>query len=722
MIKKAIFVTVMLAYAACYGSTVSQKIDRGLEFANAGRGDLALLEFRALLQLKPTNQERANALYNIAVLLLDSEHYLEAIHTLNQIDDGLFDDVLAQSPLTALQIVYAGAYSSITFAKHSLQKMADESEYNESDLVATGDALSSAQHYSQKIDALSKQKVIKDVVLTEFSAAEKMNEELAELLIAYKTYLSRYKLQQLDKSQLLDTLGASVGEQFMSVLELYLASNFDDEAASLYMQVYAKDYFPQLEFGFSHLTGYLQAKAAMHGFFVEAITEAVGELKDAYFTGTAGDALKSLSRLSLLVLLVQKEVVQGLLDGRITAFMNAQIFAGVPKLAAFWRDEWQRRNQFAINTLQSQAKGLDGLQQGLVLVLEKRLQRATMAQTEVDLFYWNVLSQDEGKTFLRLASRLHGASTVDLVLLQDTLSPLLERLTLQSSKPAVAVLSKCVDEESPLILFQNIMESWFLVRPQEALGFLLGLVQDECSALHVSLEADSFTARTDYHLLVHLLSSYLSEKSEAIYSQVFSDFSAKTSWFTDEKRQELDFFSLSLELGWFKEALLGETSTLQGITHAVDLGVDFQKKTMMLLRFQKSPNFAQFLTLATTMQSHLVATIGSGLDALPKKGPKIEEVIRLIADSKSKLPSQTKELASMQAVQDNLEKASKILHSLSSQSEADTSKTAPAKPQNVPQALKLSPDRSIRLLQEMEQEDKSLKKQSIPQVSGARPW
>ena len=38
------------------------------------------------------------------------------------------------------------------------------------------------------------------------------------------------------------------------------------------------------------------------------------------------------------------------------------------------------------------------------------------------------------------------------------------------------------------------------------------------------------------------------------------------------------------------------------------------------------------------------------------------------------------------------------------------------------QALKLAPELSIRLLQEMEQEHKSLQLQNIPQVSGTRPW
>jgi hypothetical protein len=151
---------------------------------------------------------------------------------------------------------------------------------------------------------------------------------------------------------------------------------------------------------------------------------------------------------------------------------------------------------------------------------------------------------------------------------------------------------------------------------------------------------------------------------------------------------------------------------------------------MILLRYAQEPNFQATLDLLSQMQERLTNIVSKALDDLPQKGPKIKQVISLISDAETNAKTQNQELASMQAVQDDLEQASKILHSLKSESQSQSqqsqsnaeSKSSDLSKEMQQKALKLAPELSIRLLQQMEKDDKSLETQNIPQVTGTRPW
>lgn len=88
-------------------------------------------------------------------------------------------------------------------------------------------------------------------------------------------------------------------------------------------------------------------------------------------------------------------------------------------------------------------------------------------------------------------------------------------------------------------------------------------------------------------------------------------------------------------------------------------------------------------------------------------------------------------MSALSAVEAMLEQASKILHSLKSESNSSNTKESNSKQDSQDakpsqdlkkQTLKLSPELSIRLLQEMEKEDQSLKTQITPQTNATRPW
>lgn len=719
---------------------VAQKIDAAIEFANAGRGDLALQQFQRLLQTALTPIEKASVLYNSAVIFASSDRFWEGLLALNQIDDDMFSKVLAASPLKAVQIAYNGALCSVNFAKSQMQKFAASKTFTQHDLDAFSEALSSAKHYSKILDELSQKKVIGDLVLSSFIGRIALQEDIANLSYKLAELQQRLSLELLDKTALLDELGGLLQQQFYSVLTLYLANNVDRSHIGLYMKAYSETEGKSIFFCIDRLLVFLQAPAkkkvaGMRTFLTSQIEQERSRLQKAVYDADLVGALCALDQLSALVLLVQAEPLKteiaALLDMRIRIAMEFLLAQDIPKKALVWQRQWEAMQLFTSAFLAKKASLSDEMNASLITLLQKRL---LLEQTRLpgpervadDAFYWKVLSEPENTTYVSLATALHAAATADQQLVAKTVGALLDRVGVLQVEEAIVPLKKMLQTDSALLMFQDLVESWVYVDPKSAFSFILGLLSDECSFLHLYPGSESFTAKTDYHLLMRLLSVLLKTEDNRVIALVYDDLMQRGHWFSDQEKSELDFFAISLQLAWLKELFTGHVDTLEGITNAVDFGLEFQKKTMLLLRFAQKPEFQELLDLLSQMQEKCVSTIQDGLHKLSAKGPKIKQVIALIADAQRQVIRQNKELASMQAVLNDLEQASKILHSMKSESKAESqASTSSQAPQPSPlqkQALKLSPELSIRLLQEMQQQDKSLQTQNIPQVSGLKPW
>lgn len=470
----------------------------------------------------------------------------------------------------------------------------------------------------------------------------------------------------------------------------------------------------------------------MHAFLAKELVILQDMLEKSFVNNTPLTALSALNQLASIVLVIQAEVsnsdVQALLNARVEVAM--QLALAVPKgpLSQFWQNEMKLKAAFIQRYLKQKIAAADAKEAALLTLLQKKIAPQTFSadQAANDAEYWKILSQPENKTFKDLAVELHEASEIDYTLLTKTIKALIDRLTVQKHEAAKALLVSMLSTKSDILLFQASIEAWFYVAPLDALSFMFGLCRDEINTLYANPTFDSFTARTDYHLIMRLIS--LSLKNDALMTVVYNDLLKKVFWFTAKDKKDLDFFTMSLELNWFKQQLTAKTEHLEEITNAVDFGVDFQKKTMSLLRFSQQSNFQVQLDLLSQMQQQLIQQVNSGLNSLATKGPKIKQVLSIIADAHRHVQLQNKELASMQAVQNDLEEASRILHSIQSQSQSESqaskssSSTSNTSQEMQKKTLKLAPELSIRLLQEMEQDDKSLKTQNIPQVSGKRPW
>ncbi len=695
----------------------SQKIDVAIEYANAGRGDLALDAFSKLLQTKLTTQERASVLYNIAVLQAASLSYWEAIHTLDQIDDDMFDTVMKTSPQLGVQIAYDGALISIAYIKREIQNM----RFSQNELDQCYQALQAAARYSQKLSSLQDVQKAFIVVLTY------IHEELANLSSTLGKLSSFVAAESLTKTGLLEELGALLESQFYELLDLYLAQNANEQNISGYMQMYAGDNVQLLTMCLDRLLILLQApateaQASMHGFLAQRVKQLHIALTDSFQQDNLDQALSVLNQLSNMVLLVQQEVigqdVSLLLTIREAIDMQYSL-AQDERLRAFWQKEWQINETWTLHFLDKKIALSKPFEAALLQLLKKRLKDASS-----DSYYWRILSQKEGVTYAELAVKLHGASHVDV---SATVEALRDRVSLLDSKEAESQLEAMLKTDSLTLQFQDLVTSWFYIEPQKALSFMFGLLSDECNALHLDPRLNSFIAQTDFQLTLHLL-SLIAQKG--LLNEVYHNLSQKVDWFTIKDKRDLDFFTMSLELSWLKAILTEQIESIETITNAVDFGVDYQKKTMTLLRYSQEADFAPKLDLLSRMQKRLIGMAQDALNALPTKGPKITKVIELMHDASVQVVTQSKELASMQAVQDDLEQASKILHSLKSESQEKQSKSSGESESNQnlssqmqKEALKLTPELSIRLLQEMENRDKGLETELAPQTSSnPRPW
>jgi len=681
------------------------RIDTAIQFANAGRGDLALQLLSKQLQGKLGAIERATVLYDMSVLLAGQEKYWEALLALNQIDDDLYKQVEKASPQLAVQIAYNGALAGIHFANVELKSLASGEKYSESSLQHVAEALAFAKDYLEKIPYS---------LASERLALEEGIDNTTKIVGFYSSLAELY---HLDKTALLDRLGGLLLAQFSYLIDVDTAIGLDTESHALYMQN-SKESIERILFCLTRLETFLQAPAkkaefTIHSFLREEVERLRIELVAAYKEASLQKALHTLYRLSSLVLLIQEEREFGdinfLLEERVDIAEERSIES---KLLDFWNEEWSYWQEFCKRYIEQKIAVADPFTAKLLQQLEKRLDTA-----QALVYYWKILSQPDDATYQMLATMVHAVKEVDLAQVARTVEPLLDRIRLQEVMRAIPPLEEM--QKSHSNLFQQLMTSWFYVNPTRALTFLLSLVSDECSALQNNPTVDRTAAYNDYKLLLHLLGLIV---HDGILKDVYDDLVKNEPWFTVQERNDLDFFRMSLQLDWLKTMLCGQTENIAGITEAVDYGVEFQTKTMGLIRYSHYPHFPETLQLLTKMQEKLIQQPLSELKELPTKGPKIKKVLALLEDAKTEVKLQTKELTSMQKVQDDLIEASKLLHSLQSESQTNESQSQNLSQEMQSESLKLDPNLSIRLLQEMERQDSSLKTQSVPQVAGNRPW
>jgi hypothetical protein len=398
----------------------------------------------------------------------------------------------------------------------------------------------------------------------------------------------------------------------------------------------------------------------------------------------------------------------------------------------FWLKEWQDLFDFDRRYLLAKQTSKNALENALVAAMLKHLNPEPDVAKCLDAsFYWKVLSTPESETFKTLAIDLHGARNVDTKSLKRTLEPLKDRIRADKIEYAIKPLESALSEQSPVLIYQDVMTGWFFADPEQALGYLFQVTTEGLNRVQTkqSSSFEAFIAHADYQLLLHFLNLLIKQQGSSVISEVLRDLNQKVTWFLDNPRSDFTFFAISLDLDWLRTILLVRNDTLEKITESVDFELLFQKKTLSLTRFVDEKEYLLTMDKLSSMQTQMAVEVAKGLSKISPQGKKIKQVEELLNEVVKLAPMQTKDVPTMVKVQDLLEQASQILHSLKSESEAQAQSSQIQQPldlsqQMQKQALNLSPDNAIRLLQEMQREDKSLEQRaSSPALpKPPRPW
>jgi len=710
---------------------VSQAIDRSIEFSQAMRPDLAKITLVDLLQKPLSPIEKAAVLYNLSTLYAQEANFWEALLSLAQIDEGTYREVKIVSPLLAAQIAYNGAISSMRYVSGEISKVVAGQLLLQQEMIDSfQNALYSATEYIEQFS----ESIQADSTLIR----RRLLEELSQTQLAFATVRDIFALEQMAKSQFLDRFSELLYTKRQWVMKLVTAERESSQESKLYLDYFNTDAMPTLSLYLERLLLYLQAPAKeseqmRHEYLQKVLRTLYQEMKQAIIDDEPLELLVSLQELLHFVLIVQGKAlnrdIQVILDNRLEVAAYYSLTEKTSPLLLFWQDVWQdelglyqRFLDVIVDDTQDQSK------KALLQALNRRLDRAGTEPSVIvaldDISYWKILSADEKETFLEQALLLHGAKNIARNSLEKTLQALSDRLEAMGMPKAREALLLMKHEESPILLFQDLMQSWYLADPSGAISYLIDTLQEELPALLVPNPAASlqFVARTDFQLLYHLLEN---ETAKSI-KDVRQDLAKRISWFSDPKRAQLDYYKLSLDLSWLKEKLVKRQGTIESITHNVDFGVDFQKKTMGLVRFSGEIGITQLLEEISWMQYELANTVASDLARLPKRGPKIKQVQEIMEQVKRGVIGQVRELSIMQQVLGLLEKASQILHSLQSESLSEQSgeltQNEDLSMQMQNKALRLTPENSIRLLQEMAKQDRGLEVKVESQVTGPKPW
>lgn len=710
---------------------VGLAIDRAIEFAQASRLDLTKITLQGLLKEKLLPIDRAAVLYNLSTLYAHENNYAEALSCLRQIDDETYEQVKEISPLLATQIAYSGAVYSIRYVKASVNKVAKGELLLQPELIDTFQkTLDAAKDYAKDFDESLKN--------GSTLIRRRIHEELSEADSAFSLLKTISELEQLTKSQFLDRFSQLLYEKIEWGKELACAKEQKSSDSKWYLESFQTQALPQLSLFLERLLLYLQAPAKetdikRNEFLRDELRLFRQNIQVAINNDDPPELLSNLQELLQCVFIVQGQMlnrdVEAILDARLEAAAEYELMRQSKTLASFWQDVWQDDMSFNERYLQVVANSTQNSARRAILHalndhLAKGGNEPSVATALDDIFYWKVLSRDEKATFLLLAQKLHGKKLIDHPWLDKVLVALRDRLLAMGMPKAEEALSEMKKETSRTLLFQDLMQGWFLADPKGAISFLVDALQEEMRALLAPLPTSSmqYLAVSDFQLLYHLLRN---ETAKPI-QEVRQGLAKEISWFRDEKRELLSYYKLSLDLDWLKEMLVFNQGTLESITHNVDFGVEFQKKTMGLVRFSREKDFTELLQLLTSMQHELATAIARDLTALPKKGKKIKQVQELIDEVKRRVDDQVRELSVMQTILELLEKASKILHSMQSESESEQSseltQNEDLSMQVQNKALRLTPENAIRLLQEMDKQDRSLQVKEEQQATGPKPW
>jgi hypothetical protein len=694
--KKFLFLTIgfLVFVLATLLADPEVELELGINYFLAGRKDLAKDAFTKILQQNLKTEERAAVLYDLATTLLQEGALSDAKKIFDQLEYMPIQSQILKESIQKNQVICT--LELIKRELHSPQQTSD-----------TGMAYEIETQISKLEKMLPKYK--------QLPFYEALVDELGKLNLQFDNFKF---LQKLAGKSMSDELLIMIGYLYRKQRELlsYLSASQDITA---YVVALSGDILPKLQ-----LIAFSSPQDEVGSFIQDLITHEKEKLAFSFAHKNGQDAYRSLVRLTSAYSLFRGYLagrdIQELLEQRVDALGYEQLNEAF--LTKFWQTEKKEKDTLLVTLLEKKAKqcsiqahaskdvdvrAAHLLQKELLETFQKHILNEKNFQDVLqDELYYDILQQDEIKTFKALLE-LNLAKDDALISLDALVDRLLAEAKLSNKKIFSQAAQYVQDakaslQKNDISAFQTmIIQAFALVNPKTSLLYQLKKLE---KSQDIQKDKDVFI------LSFEAAKSYLSPDLRQRIEAILLLFNQKDTPYTELCLQAIEF-----------ELLYRDQISEHEFLDALHFGIQYEKNILKQNQVI-SDVFEEITAQYVENLEKQVNRLQISKEDKKELQKDFQEVKKIIRDQNGASRQVVEEKREHTLVLQLLEKIERMLQK-QKEEQKQTQNQKPAMIQQINQNdLLLTPEESIRYLQEMEAIDKSTeqKPQQVQEVE--RPW
>jgi len=657
---------------------VGQTIDQALVFAQSLRQDIAEDLLRKLLAKKLTVDERVAVLYDLATLYAKDGNCMRALE--------FFDQILAQD-LQRTKKISATLYASILYNRSVCYVKLSQASINENQTTDVAHFLDKAEKGANKIqDALLK---ALDTEIS-YSRLAYLYEAIFVTKQANKRLEFLHEMQKEGKQELLQ-VGIVELEDLMQ--KLFMLQDVEDPSATYpYIANFSMAHGYKIRLFVDQIVLFLQApsstvSAKMRSFLVDAVLST----KEAIFVAIAKNDLEKLLESIFLLIeqvkLIRFEGTQKDIEGILLLRKETCELRKNAK-ESFWKNALSVQDAFIRAYIELKIAHTNVQESVYLTQLVERLakERAPCTNYEADILFWKYIQMPFSRLYPML---FHKEADFSYVL--DKLSAAIQIAKLQDApyekfEEAKNTVEKGMHGEDRRFY---IIASWYAIDPKNALLFL---------SYYIRQEIKGRLSEEDVSFLVKLLDEF----SQDAFASVQKHLREKKAFVTESDR-----FDLYVTLVWLTGMLQDDDASVQAIAQRVDAAIVLQQDATVA--FTKAPDV---VTWVWYLQHSLVEKIADVVKKSTLDKVLAKKIATLLEEAMEYL-----ELAPNRSSSKNVQKIlldiKKLLESEAQSQAKEEQKEPPKKARELElemkkRTLNVSKESSVRLLQELELDDRKL--------------
>jgi Mg-chelatase subunit ChlD len=668
---------------------VSQTIDQALVFAEASRQDIAEDFLQKLLAQALTVDERVTVLYDLATLHAKQADFERALQVFNQISDRALERTKKVSPILYTSIFYN---FGVTLVQYVQAQMASGS--SASDLFTY---LKQAEDKAVKVKMVLKEALaLADVTDLSFSQLT----FLYETIVKTKRELDRLdflqNMQKIGKHELLK-MGISELEVFFQEL---LALKSEKDVPSAYIGAYMANFQMAARFKIrlfvDQVVLLLQAPTTevstrMRAHLAHSILSSDANIRQAFKQNDLEHLLQSLF---LLINQIEAVRLEGMRDDILGLLMlrkaTCERVQRAPEFFfSFWQEALRDQEAFVFAYIALKREHEKGIKKTLLSSLLSRLQEGKdpCQHIEEDILFFKYSQMPFSNLYPMLFQKDANFSYI-LDKLDITIAYAKQKD--ESYEKYEQAKSYLQDAEKAEDARFYILKSWYLIEPDMALLYLSYYLREEVRRT---------IPQKDVSFLRKLLEDFSKENPQ--FEQIAEHLQEKKEYLTVEDR-----FDLYLTLFWLTEMLQKENFSIKTIAQRIDAAIIMQQD--VTVSFTRAPGQVLW---GWYLQKGLVENVLHLISKSEMDNQVATKIAKLLSDAILLLET-VPGSATSQNIERLLLEAKKYLEQ-EEESKAKEAEAPPTKAKELTlelkqQTLTLPPETSVRLLQELERDDREL--------------